>query len=485
MAEPIEPAETLPVVWTLTTAPAAEPLSDDWFRGWMTMWHNGLRACNMDEAARWAREENRWRHADDSLHPIAIPGETIAWCKREVVRFGRSEYFDPPALYNANGHRYVVGEEYVNLTRYPHHFLHISLDHPAGAPVMVSYTPSDAYGRRNRKVRVKPGRYLAQFYPEIPNEVRIQWATAIDARYGNMEMRMETDPATIATIYATCPLGSCMSYPADHFGGKHPCGAYGAPGDLALAYLGEPGENLQARAVIWPDRKLYKRVYGEGRQHILEKLLKDDGYTYAENFVGARILAITHRDALMCPYLDFADWVTLSRDGQYLVLNGETGDRLECKHQHGYCNAELECEHCGECYTSTDSESPRYCQDCVDESWTCAECEETYIGEDDRERHNYNYYCTGCFNDQFSRCADCSRVYANEDVTTAQSDLDMGDHCPRCFTRATTACVECDETVRREDVDGKGICESCRETPDAMPPPPPTATPEEGALYEL
>jgi len=99
-----------------------------------------------------------------------------------------------------------------------------------------------------------------------------------------------------------------------------------AAGDLGLGYLTDEQGRVMARALCWPERKIYGRVYPtEGRadsdrilyeseevlqsmRNALIKKFRDDGYSsLAENpagLDGARIRYIKHENGAVMPYLD-------------------------------------------------------------------------------------------------------------------------------------------------------------------------------------
>jgi hypothetical protein len=252
------------------------------------------------------------------------------WREREAGRLSNGTYISLPWF----------------LKSIPDHYAHIA----EGDGKMVAFTETPEKGEIDRQTRMKPGRYLTRFYPHLsPDEVR-DLAIALERSVG---MQLATTPDEIEQVYKHGPH-SCMAGESRDFNSPvHPARVYGA-GDLAVAYLSttaitDPDFHATARAVVWPEKKLYSRLYGDGPR--LEKALTAAGYQPGRLY-GAKLLRIPHREAFVCPYIDATPYVVdrgehleiidprLTRTTNYFLA--ESTDGLI-----GYADT-IECDNCGD-----------------------------------------------------------------------------------------------------------------------------------------
>jgi hypothetical protein len=112
--------------------------------------------------------------------------------------------------------------------------------------------------------------------------------------------------------------------------GVHPTRVYAGP-DLAVAYIGSLND-VSARAVVWPDKKLYTTIYGD--THRMETALGALGYAEGSDsdFLGARLQRIEEDGKFVMPYLDMGDFV--DDCGDYLTITNH-GD-IGCRETDGY-----------------------------------------------------------------------------------------------------------------------------------------------------
>lgn len=181
----------------------------------------------------------------------------------------------------------------------PDHFLHISSDDDA----MVAFTESPERGVQDRQTRMAPGRYLERFYPYLSQRERNRLIATID--YAG-EILFATTADEIEMVYTTGPE-SCMSYSRDKFfRNEHPTRIY-AGYDLAVAYL-KRNKRVSARAVVWPERKVYSRIYGDAAR--FKELIKGLGYT-SGSLEGARIRKKYYKqqNCFMLPFVDYIEGV--------------------------------------------------------------------------------------------------------------------------------------------------------------------------------
>lgn len=194
----------------------------------------------------------------------------------------------------------------------------------------IDYFPSYLHQIEGRNEQTTPGRFIRLFwetldgiqdgyatknYGRLTDDVLRTW-TEIPKVQTAADVKFATTPEDIERVYLTGP-SSCMTKPASHFasGGTHPVRMYGA-GDLAVAYITKRrGEGITQRAMCWPAKKIYSRIYGTGP---LEGFLKELGFTVGK-FDGARLLKVkTDANRFILPYVDYHDYVVERKD--HLVI---------------------------------------------------------------------------------------------------------------------------------------------------------------------
>ncbi len=213
------------------------------------------------------------------------------------------------------------GRDYLNM--HQRHWVHVSV-HPE-KPDMIAYTRTLKDGMRDRQVRVKLGRYLAQTFGDKLSDQKIAQLVAQHNEHQCEKLRwhIAMTPKRIETVYRRGP-NSCMSKSRRYFDrdidtvhDAHPTSIYGA-GDLGVAFLRREGR-ITARVLVWPERKVYGRVYGDAErlcralheagyqsEYDHRKAVKDAG---GDQFVdggfnGARLLKLEVDDVLVAPYMD-------------------------------------------------------------------------------------------------------------------------------------------------------------------------------------
>lgn len=236
------------------------------------------------------------------------------------------------------------------------HFAHADPDY-AG---YVSFTENEEKGRADIRSRRSISSYLSTFYPHLnPYRRRLLELIQNENLPEGVELKFATTEKDILWVYRHGP-SSCMSNPRSDYGtAYHPVCSYAA-GDLAIAYFEDEDGDVAARAITWPDKKIYGRVYGDGTTNmtILEYILQQHGYVYSKTqFEGARLLARwdddvydEEDDTYLCgyivPYLDIVP--TLRKFGDFLVLDYR-GD-IAGQNARGLAEDDLymsQCECCG------------------------------------------------------------------------------------------------------------------------------------------
>ena len=192
------------------------------------------------------------------------------------------------------------------------HFAHVSTDDAA----MIAFTPDAAKGEANRQTRMKPGRYLTRFFPELGAKkiaFMAEWWVSgtrpVVALEGSMALATTGDE--IVSVYEA-DVDSCMQ--------GEDCVRVYAAGDLAVAYWTDGDGEVTARALCWPEKAVYGRVYpapdneNEGDERAfgtaLQQAMEAKGWTSArlrgQGFNGARLLKIADENegGYVMPYLD-------------------------------------------------------------------------------------------------------------------------------------------------------------------------------------
>jgi hypothetical protein len=293
-----------------------------------------------------------------------------SWMDREAARFATGEYqrtvWHDESWFHDNP-----------ATRF--HFCHLSKKRPG----CVTYTADADKGRADLQAPpMRPGRYLESFHSGVLTEAqRRYWTQRFLAAHGGAgdAVHITQDADAIEYAYTHGPH-SCMAHSASQFSSEcHPSRAYAGP-DLGVAFIVSDRDStdltadveswdftVAARCVVWPERKWYGRVYGDGgaRSARLEELLQEQGYRREGDFDGARMRLIED-GAIVCPYLDVGSRVTVR--GQYLVI--DPSGEFEADSTDGVlADASRCCDHCDD---RMDEESSVYIED-RSEIW-CESC---------------------------------------------------------------------------------------------------------------
>ena len=368
------------------------------------------------------------------------------------------------------------GRDYLNT--HQRHWVHVSV-HPE-KPDMIAYTRSLKDGMRDRQVRVKLGRYLVQTFGDRLSDQKIAQLVAQHNEHQCEKLRwhIAMTPKRIETVYQRGP-NSCMSKPRRYFDFRinddhdaHPTSIYGA-GDLGVAFLWRGGR-ITARALVWPERKVYGRVYGDSER--LCRALHEAGYqdeadhrkaifdAGGDQFVdggfnGARLLKLEVDDVLVAPYMDeeygiqrlhsnvayansgFA-MMTMRYDDACAMTNGlstdhgdpcsECGDNTPPDEQFHTHDGEMICDHCrsmnyfwcedtDELY-HIDELVRTYDHRCISQEayengyFTCEDTDEVYPNDMLIVTHDHKYICRSAYENDYFTCSDCGEVYPNEDA---------------------------------------------------------------------
>lgn len=249
-------------------------------------------------------------------------------------------------------------------------------------PTKVAFTEDDTKGAADRQTLIKPGKFLTKFYSDVltPEEIA-DLANRYVASAEPGRLCFASTPDDIEAVYLNGP-SSCMSHPADDYSSPfHPTRVYGA-GDLAIAHI-RRGEEVTARAICWPEKKVYGRVYGDKVR--LVTALADAGFVEAlhHEFSGARLIRHETDDGrFVLPYVD-GPVSSVNDDGDYLVLH-HYGD-IDAQSTDGLSDdTRPTCDCCGDHYdegTGSEVGGDYWCEDCVCSRATYSEREGEYVSE--------------------------------------------------------------------------------------------------------
>ncbi len=271
------------------------------------------------EAAKTAKLLGRERQEKLMVKIVVNP----LWRNREKDRMVDGTYRRMPWY----AHDWWRSEQAVAIHR--NHFAHPSLER-AG---WVAYTKDDEDGTQDKQTIVRAGAYLKKYFSRVLHYYGVserQLVTQFMLEYGPLDVNFAATEDDIISVYEhgpeTCMVG--REWPHD---GRNPSYIYAA-GDLQVAYLGDL-EECSARAVVWPAKKKFSRVYGDVAR--LTKGLERLGYSWGAP-IGAKIKRVMINEVVfdpqqgvpsecfIAPYID----KTNQRGGGHLSAI-DKGDHLE------------------------------------------------------------------------------------------------------------------------------------------------------------
>lgn len=416
-----------------------------------------------------------WNDRTFRLMPLSVPmmrgnGESLAsymqkrdnWKARESARFETGFYEATP----------FKGESWFDEVHAKlNHFLHVSRTDKT----RVSFTESEEKGIADRQTApMNIGRYFTRFAdeygltPERIASLSVQYSKIHGGVEHAFKLAMTPDEIEAAythgepNIYDQHSPTSCMSYVARRFSSSiHPTRVYGA-GDLGVAYLLK-GDRCTARALVWPAKKIYSRIYGDEER--LAALLREAGYSDSSNLAGARLLKIQHRGQYVMPYIDGeADQVRHHADGKHFELVTYRGE-FSCGNTNGLAGAyededsddyedEDSCQ-CERCSRTVHNDDTYYLED-ISESWCercfnnhgmyCEHCEQNTSSDDSVRMHDGAWICSGCAVDTFV-CADDGERY--HDIDDSGMRTAAGEPIAECNAHYYFVCSELQDDIAR------------------------------------
>lgn len=396
-----------------------------------------------EDAKRFA-DGNHWANGFNALKCQPRRLASDAWKQRELARFEDGTYISLP---------WTLPDSATTAD----HFPHVSMVDGA----RIAYTQDAAKGAGDIQTRIKPGKYLAQFYGDVFDAPTIaKMAAEFSRDFGEgIKLLFATTEDEIEDVYENGP-NSCMAKSVGYFESSiHPVRVYAA-GDLAVAYIKRNGD-ITARALCWPSKKVYGRVYGDDTR--LVDLLERASYS-AGSLNGARMLRIEEGNGFVVPYIDGC--CSAGDEGDHLILGGHgiCGSNLN-----GLSGSGLTCLACGEsineddCHVNDNGEA--YCESCYSDRYTYCERfdEECSIDEMAEVICNSRYGSRGRTTEQWGerardryafQCEGNGNWYSNDFLVTLEDGTQWSqdyfeDHGTIC--EATDEAFAIDDTVTLED----------------------------------
>ena len=316
------------------------------------------------------------------------------------------------------------------------HFVHVSTADPS----TIAFTEDERKGEADRQTLIKPGKYLQKFLgagttgmiehgPLKGMEPRItKQQVAYYAAWHHAGRRPASDDSLLFAdtaeemirVYRTGPYSCMRGCDKDWSDDEHPVQVYAA-GDLQFAYLVNGAGDVLGRALCWPEKKVFGRVYptpnSERDQNLYNELhdrLKGLGWTSINErqdvFEGARLLRVTNDNGVyMMPYLDHEYGVEYSSTSHWrMSTDSHHQDNTDGTYCHGDdCDSEPDwtCDSCDDGYSDDDDSRSVYsgwrstgiggggyptgerqwCRSCTDnDAFYCDGTDEYYLGNVDR-----------------------------------------------------------------------------------------------------
>ena len=341
------------------------------------------------------------------------------WRQREDYRYANGEYrYLPWALQRqtwwVSDQAYAVWKD---------HYPHASLEKPG----WIAYTKSPEDGAKDKQSLLRPGAYLNKYFEKVLNDYGMNEKALVNqfnTMYGPIDIKFAATAKDIVKVYNQGPQ-TCIHrdkcWPRD----THPASIYAA-GDLQVAYIGDIDGKVSGRVLVWPEKKLHSRVYGDIAR--LTQGLQRLGYKWGAP-IGAKLKRIQlHKmpakldgcdipqGCFLVPYLDKKN----QQGGGHLGVK-DMGDHLIITKdgEPGSHHAGLPDGYTGN-YVPREDEFPHF---------TCQRCEEArrelcnvYVQvEAEEEDAIIEQWCPDCANEYANRC-NWSGEYYGEDVEMIQVD---------------------------------------------------------------
>lgn len=358
-----------------------------------------------------------------------------SWHDREQARLDSGEYIPNHYIVQRVAITYEV-ENNIKL------FAHVSKKNPS----LIAYTKDSIKGAQDKQSLLSIPAFIELIAKDETKETKdylIKLQQEHSAQFMSAEFLIAETESDIESVYTnhvnSGNIGiSCMRYSAGNFprvNGRsyHPTRVYAA-GDLAIAYRKNDDGQTTTRALIWPSKKLYSRVYSdsENGDSSFHEALRRAGYSKSRYYghenppmVGARLLRVENDNSnLVIPYLDEVghvdddgDHLIITRGGEHCAqeTSGEIrlhGEVCEC------CGSECDESDLSRVYTdSRMHDSENWCEHCRDNSsFYCHGYEENFSNSVD-----YSIVDGDSYSDRYiNNCGDISFCDRSEEYTFSE-----------------------------------------------------------------
>lgn len=314
------------------------------------------------------------------IQAVVDPNDS-SWMERERIRLEDGTYTPVPSWF----------ELYCN----PDHFVHLAQGTTL-SDGMLAFTENAQKGQQDLQLKLSVSRYLARFHGDNLSSDRIR---DIAGKFAADTYTLTIEQTKEAFIFAyegqevcseSSTYVSCMAKQTSDYGTPvHPAAVYytGSRSDsLAIAYIRNPKNDnkILARAVVWPDRQTFVKLYGtsEDMRIVLREKLEAAGFTRDDDFSGARLRRIEVNGArFVMPYID-GDCQCVDDHGDHFEITG-SGDYTATETRgYIYSNSRYTCDNCGDGMDEDDArdvQGDTWCEHCYDNhTFFCERAEETY-----------------------------------------------------------------------------------------------------------
>jgi len=322
------------------------------------------------------------------------------------------------------------------------HYLHVSKNDSS----KIAYTLNPEKGMLDVQTQKNVARYIVG---DLGMDETL--ATYIDSihksKYNISEVtfiRGKDISETYMSLHNT-GIASCMTRPIDYYDSFcHPTLVY-EDSDISLAVIKDGNDKIIARALVWENKKLYSRIYGDYVK--LRESLEMLGYNSNENFHGAKLKLIKDaekKDRIVMPYLDGCQSFSIVNDS-YIMIDDD--GEYYATETNGFCkNGKVfaHCENCTDDISEQDNVMHVYfsrrhyniwCRDCCDEHAMICSSTHEYIHQDNVRYVDGEYYAEWIVEDECNLCeytqeytfSNVSEVIVNENGDTENWNVDLLD----------------------------------------------------------